>query len=361
LLWTVVLRSILIWTVPLWSACALAMSPQQQNNSAAACLHCHAAQATSQPQTPMARAVQLAGANPILASHPKMTFRKGAYSYTVETVGDHSTYSVTDGAKTISVPIRWGFGTGGQTWVLERQGKLYDSLVSYYPSLDGLEITMGEERITPHTLEEAMGRELGPREAKACFGCHTTNAIIDRKLNLASMQLGVTCEHCHVGTSAHLLDALQGQFDTAPPKLGKLSSEDISNFCGQCHHTWESVLRDHLDGEVNVRFQPYRLANSKCFDGADPRVSCLACHDPHQDVVRKDSSYDPKCLACHAVSTQSTSAATRAAAHASAPACPVAKADCVSCHMPKVNLPGGRTTFTDHEIRIVKPGEPYPN
>ena len=26
----------------------------------------------------------------------------------------------------------------------------YDSLVSYYPSIEGLDITMGEERITPH-------------------------------------------------------------------------------------------------------------------------------------------------------------------------------------------------------------------
>jgi formate-dependent nitrite reductase cytochrome c552 subunit len=39
----------------------------------------------------------------------------------------------------------------------------------------------------------------------------------------------------------------------------------------------------------------------------------------------------------------------------------VAKANCASCHMPKVNLPGGHMSFTDHEIRIVKPGEPYPN
>ena len=29
--------------------------------------------------------------------------------------------------------------------------------------------------------------------------------------------------------------------------------------------------------------------------------------------------------------------------------------------MPKVNLPGGHMAFTDHQIRIVRPGEPYPN
>jgi hypothetical protein len=305
----------------------------------------------------MGRAIELPGANPTLKAHPKMTFRKGAYSYTVETVGDKSTYAVTDGTNTISVPLRWGFGTGGQTWVLERNGKLYDSLVSFYPSINGLDITMGEERITPHTVEEAMGRELSRQEAKACFGCHATNALRDRRLTLASMEAGVTCEHCHVGTNAHLLDAVQGQFDSAPPKLGKMSSEDISNFCGKCHRTWEAVMRGHFEGEINVRFQPYRLADSRCFDGADPRISCLACHDPHQDVVRQDSSYDPKCLACHSTSGHGSPATTSAGAHS----CPVAKSNCVSCHMPKVNLPGGHMAFTDHQIRIVRPGESYPN
>jgi hypothetical protein len=28
--------------------------------------------------------------------------------------------------------------------------------------------------------------------------------------------------------------------------------------------------------------------------------------------------------------------------------------------MPKIELPGGHAQFTDHFIRIVKPGEPYP-
>jgi hypothetical protein len=342
--------------------CVQLSAQQRRDLSASACASCHAAQAKSQPQTPMARAIQLPGENQILQAHRKMMFRKGAYSYAVETVGDKSTYSVTDGSITISLPIRWGFGTGGQTWVLEYQGHLYDSLVSYYPSIAGLDITMGEERITPHSVQEAMGRELGANEAQACFGCHSTNAVSDGKLNVESAQLGVTCEHCHVGTSAHLIDAVQGNYDSAPPRLGKLSSEDISTFCGQCHRTWEAVVRNHLDGEINVRFQPYRLANSKCFDGADPRISCLACHDPHQDVVREDSSYDGKCLSCHASSTHAESThAGSVAARAAAPACPVAKTKCVSCHMPKVNLPGGHMAFTDHQIRVVKAGDPYPN
>jgi hypothetical protein len=333
---------------------------------ASACANCHRAQTVDQAQTPMGRALMLAGTNPLLKANPKLTVRKGGYFYTVETHGDSTTYSVTDGARTLSFPVRWSFGTGGQTWMLESEGQLYESLVSYYPTVGGLDTTIGDERIMPQTLEEAIGRKLAPGETKACFGCHATNAVHDRKLTIESMEPGVTCEHCHAGAKTHLLDSLQGDFTSAPPKLGKLSSEDVSSFCGQCHRTWESVVRGHFHGEINVRFQPYRLANSKCFDGADPRISCLACHDPHHDVVREDSSYDTKCLACHASSTHSASGQTQPAAVSSAvstgpKACPVAKENCASCHMPKVTLPGGHMKFTDHQIRIVKPGDAYPN
>jgi hypothetical protein len=99
------------------------------------------------------------------------------------------------------------------------------------------------------------------------------------------------------------------------------------------------------------------LANSRCYDGTDPRISCLACHDPHQTVVRQASFYDSKCLACHGSSTQPPP--TKAPADAKS--CPAANSNCVDCHMPKVKLPNGHMTFFDHEIRVVKSGEPYPD
>jgi len=311
----------------------------------------------------MGRALALSGANPVLKENPKLTVRKGPYTYTVETHGDESTYSVSDGTRTISVPIHWNFGAGAQTWVLERDGRQYESAVSYYPSIPGLDFTTGDEDLKPRNLEEAIGREIELRETKVCFGCHTSNAVTNGKMTYDSLRPGVTCEHCHAGTTTHLTDSFNGDFDSAPPQLRKLSSEDISNFCGQCHRTWETVVRNHWRGELTVRFQPYRLANSKCFDGADARISCIACHDPHQDVVRQDASYDTKCMACHSTSrdrpTLSTSGATKVQTQAKV--CPRAKSECVSCHMPKVKLPNGHMTFTDHQIRVVKAGEPFPN
>lgn len=268
--------------------------------------------------------------------------------------GEKSTYSVSDGTRTITLPVKWHFGVAVQAWLMEKDGHFYESLVSYYPESGRLDLTVGDERLRPQTLEEALGREISPKTLKKCLGCHATNAVVNGKLNLDSLQTGVRCEHCHRGADAHALGALNGAFDSAPPSLKNLPAEETSDFCGQCHRTWETVVRNHWRGEANVRFAPYRLANSRCFDGADPRISCLACHDPHQNVVREAGWYDSKCIACHAI-------AATAATHDQAKPCPVARTECVSCHMPKVKLPDESVTFTDHHIRIVKPGEPYPN
>jgi hypothetical protein len=304
----------------------------------------------------MAHAMQLPGSNPTLDAHPKLEFHLGKYTYRVETHAGMTQYTVTDGSQSLSLPVLWTMGAEAQTWVLEQNGKMYESLVSYYPVLKGLDITTGDERLKPATLEEALGRAFGDEDAKACFGCHTTDAVVDHKLNLTTLKPGVTCEHCHTEAMVHLSKIVHGDDSSVPRDLGSLTSEDMSNFCGQCHRTWETVVRSHWVGSTNVRFQPYRLANSKCFDGNDPRIGCIACHNPHEKVKRDAAFYDGKCLACHAPALTASPANT---IHAKA--CPVAKSACTSCHMPKVPLPNGHLVFTDHQIRVVKPGDPYPN
>lgn len=110
-----------------------------------------------------------------------------------------------------------------------------------------------------------------------------------------------------------------------------------------------------LTGVLNVRFQPYRLEMSRCWDPTDARISCLACHDPHQNVVKDLTAYDPKCLACHVTRGHKVTAAMPG------PACPRATSRCVSCHMPSIELPGSHHHFTDHDIRIVRAGAAYPD
>jgi Cytochrome c554 and c-prime len=339
-----------MFVAPLLYGAALMSGDQGQ----ASCAKCHA-EARSQPSTNMARALEVVEECRILINHPLLTGSFGKYSYRIERNGDQSTYSVTDGAATITMPIRWGMGASsamGQTYILEKDGQLYESRMSWFRELNGLGPTLGGGNSLPADLGEAAGRLMSHDDKLSCFGCHATNAAAGRELTLDKMTPGVQCDHCHQATAAHLAAmARKGAQPAVPPgltSLQNLSAEQVSNFCGQCHRTWAEIAMQARPGIANVRFQPYRLAESKCYDPDDARISCLACHDPHTEASAKPVDYDTRCQACHAGGKMK------------AKACTVSKSRCVSCHMPKIDLPGAHYRFSDHRIRIVKPNEPYP-
>jgi hypothetical protein len=317
------------------------------------CATCHSKEAQSQPHTAMGIGIQLPADQVVLKQHSGLSFQANGYKYVIENKDGVNMYTVSDGTGSLTLPIRYAFGVSSQTFVLEHNGHYYESLVSYYPSAEGLAITMGSERLRPHSLIEAMGREAPDEEIVSCFGCHSSGGVNQGKLTLPSMKPGLDCEHCHSGATAHQEAIAQGKPTHTPKKLGDMPAEDMSEFCGSCHRTWNTVVRMRTWGEVNVRFQPYRLANSKCFLGNDKRISCTACHNPHANLVRDDASYDHNCLACHAKSPSAAAAIQKS--------CPVSDRNCVSCHMQKVELPGSHSIFTDHQIRIVRAGDRYPN
>jgi hypothetical protein len=312
-----------------------------------ACLTCHPAQAKPQPATSMAHALEMVSECGILKEHPILTFQNVRYTYRIERKGNESVYSVSDGQTTFTVQLRWAFGLGfaGQTYVYEKNGELYQSRVSYYQDITGLDFTLGalNDKL-PSSVEAAAGLPLAHEEKIQCFRCHSTGSVDGSPHSLAELTPGIQCERCHGPTAEHVASFKLMR------RLSSLTSEQTANFCGQCHRTWDQVAGAGIRGVVNVRFQPYRLTNSKCYDPDDARIRCTSCHDPHQDLNRVDASYDNRCQACHAA---------RGKPHARV--CKIAAHDCVSCHMPKVEIPGSHHKFTDHDIRIAKANAPYPD
>ena len=303
----------------------------------------------------MAHALETAEQSPILTKHPLLTAKDGKYSYRIERKGNQSLYSVTDGTKTVTMPIRWALGASfalGQTYILEKDGELYESRMSWFQELNGLGPTLGNAGYVPTDVDDAAGRLISPDEKVLCFGCHATNAAQRDELTLAKMTPGVQCGHCHQATEAHLAAMTHSSGKPAIPAgladLHDLSAEQTANFCGQCHRTWAEIAMQKNPSIANVRFQPYRLTESKCYDPDDARISCLACHNPHVEGRAQPVDYDAKCQACHG------------GGKTAARACPVSKSNCVKCHMLKIDLPGAHYKFSDHRIRIVKPNEPYP-
>lgn len=303
----------------------------------------------------MTEALSSARDSAVLRAIPRMAVRLGEYSYGIARSGDQSVFSVTDGKETLQVPLAWAFGrrSGGQTYVFRLEDRWYESRVSYFSGLAGLDLTPGMENITPHNLLEAAGRLVEPVEMGQCFDCHATNVVKSPGPGLEAMTEGIQCGRCHVQSEAHSEAMRTRSLGTAMRKLGALNAEEQSNFCGQCHRTWSQVAVGGPRGIENVRFQPYRLANSKCYDAGDRRIRCTACHDPHRELDTSPAAYDAKCAACHSLAARRNGASTQL--------CRVGVRECVKCHMPKVDLPGAHRRFTDHWIRIARPNAPYPD
>jgi hypothetical protein len=127
------------------------------------------------------------------------------------------------------------------------------------------------------------------------------------------------------------------------------------DFCGACHGTWWDVKLAGVKGVSTTRSAPYRLETSKCWRNGDARLTCIGCHDPHQQLQTNPSSYDRVCLSCHV-----SGAGVRTTADHPGVSCPVGHAECSKCHMQKVYVPEMHDTFTDHRIRVAHAGEPFP-
>ncbi|HEY2823286.1 MAG TPA: multiheme c-type cytochrome [Candidatus Acidoferrum sp.] len=399
----------------------------------AECAKCHTQIATTQKTTPMAQAATPAANSEILKSHSDLNEQRAAYHYEISTTQQAVNFSVTDGAQSLSSTIEWAFGLGhkGQTYIYERDGGFYESHLSFYKSLQALDLTTGHDAANPDDLKSAMGRWLDADEARRCFGCHTTASNVGGHFNTSHLTPGVQCESCHGPGANHVAAMKSGKIEQGraaifnPRRLDATASVD---FCGACHRTWADVilgeqkLRPGTENVMNVRFQPYRLEDSKCWraSNADPRLACTTCHNPHEPLNQQASSYDAKCLTCHTqpptgsnhattIGAAANSAATKSvtanfvvtqsvAANSIAPnslaeksavksftenfvaidsateksatvnshvaistkICPVSKTNCITCHMPQVEVPTVHATFFDHRIRIVQPNSPYP-
>lgn len=326
------------------------------------CAPCHPKQVKGHTHTLMARTLEPGGRVTVLAANPDVRWKLGGFVYRIYREGGQERYAVSDGRSSMEGVIAWAVGQGaaGQTYVLERAGQLYESRVSYYNDIQGLDATMGSPPGVPKSLAEAFGREMTATSVTECFQCHAAERPAvggaPAKGTLAwtrTLDAGVQCENCHKGAWKHAAARTAGDLKTARlPKLKEISTEELSELCGTCHRTWSHVQLNGPRGIGNVRFQPYRIVLSKCYDALDRRIGCTACHDAHDRPQGPVSNYDSACQSCHSSKTGKGQAAR---------ICRVGTEKCATCHMPKYELPGSHFRFTDHFIRIARPNETYPD
>jgi hypothetical protein len=320
-----------------------------------ACASCHGDISAVQSTTPMYHAGMLAVQSGILKEHPSLKFQEGAYSYALDRSASGVRFSASDGSESDSRDAVWAFGEGevGQTYLLKKNDRYLESRLSYYTSTKGLDITTGHSGEVPFDLQEAFGLALNAENAQHCFSCHTTASTISGNFAPERAVPGVTCEACHGPGARHVAAMNAGQVKNASATVtnpARMSPMDSVDFCGACHRTASDVLvtMPANIGVVAVRFQPYRLEKSRCWGkSGDARITCIACHDPHQPLVKEPAAYDAKCLKCHQAMGQPMVSGKVAA-------CKVSSSNCVSCHMPKYAIPQTHAFFTDHDIRVVR-------
>jgi hypothetical protein len=328
-----------------------------------ACRECHSEEASSQVLTPMAEASFRMGERTPSSKLDSGTLQSGSYLYRIPSDSLGLRLVVSSGNQSITANISWIFGAGvhGQTYILESKGNFYESQVSSFATLHGMDLTPGHSQIEVGDLKNALGERLSMSTAKLCFGCHTTYSSTNSKFDVSRATSGVRCEACHGPGADHVSAMKAGQIDEALKAIlnpAHLNPVDLVDFCGACHRTGvDVVVSEGAYGPLNVRFQPYRLEKSRCWGmQGDDRLTCIACHNPHKPLVQNESSYDPRCLSCHSAQGKES--------HEPSPSpavCPKATANCTSCHMPKYDVPGMHAKFTDHFIRVVRAGESYPN
>jgi hypothetical protein len=334
----------------------------------AACVRCHKDEAST---TPMQRAAVTAADATFLKARPAQSFSSRPFTYSLASTPTGIDYTVADGPHRLSRKLDWVMGAGlmGRTFLYQIDGQWYQSQLTYYTALSALDITTGlppDISNAPAThLTSALGQPLSPDDTRRCFNCHTVHSTTSQGFNPLHAEAGLGCEACHGPGLAH---ATQMSANPGPhPNLSnifnpaKLSPVDSNDFCGACHRSFadasQSIAQVQASSTAIVRFQPYRLEESRCWreslqtQGAQ-EVTCVACHNPHQPLDKNLASYDKHCLQCHSGSTSTTT-------H-SANVCPKATSQCVTCHMPKVNVPSMHGDFTDHYIRVVHPNEGFP-
>jgi Cytochrome c554 and c-prime len=221
--------------------------------------------------------------------------------------------------------LEWAFGAGAQgfTAVGRSGGKYFEYRISWFigPGRPGL--TPGQSGL------ESPGVFKAPEEAFACFRCHSTGLMRDNSggPDVTAFTPGLTCERCHGPGEKHVAAARE-HLPASIFNAAHLPARASVEVCGECHRTTAN-----LSDPVTVRFQPVGLMASRCFRESG-RLSCVTCHDPHDDAVRSDAAYyRAKCLGCHTDCRRGE------------------RGNCLSCHMRQVALTP-YLTFTDHRIRV---------
>ena len=263
-----------------------------------------------------------------------------------------------------------GSGTTARTYFDESQGYLYELPLTWYTQEGRWDFSPGYR-----VANKRFDRKVPER----CMACHNAypEAVPETGGKYISIPEGISCERCHGPGSLHVSERLAvpepvSEVDSTIVNPAHLAFERRLDVCQQCHlHTTVSLLKEgqgafdyrpshdlsswvamfastepESDDEIAVISHADRMKQSACFIetlAVGASLECTTCHNPHQGFRTSGPEYfNQTCLTCHQPAELELVAAHDASAN------------CIDCHMPKVeSSEAPHSSFTDHKIRVV--------
>ena len=276
-------------------------------------------------------------------------------------------------------PVAFAVGSGerGRSYLLERDGELFMSPLSWYASDKKWDLSPG--------FIPANHPQFSRPIADRCLRCHCgepsgrTGGTVEfpayEKPIVA--EAGISCERCHGPGEEHIQfhDFGKGGSQSVDPivnpiKLGAIERDDV---CNQCHLQGKfEILRpgrqpdDFRPGDAisdiwtifvegtNVNEDQstkavshvQQMQSSRCYIESERELACVSCHDPHgmAPPVERAMQVRQACLKCHQTDNCTESMSVRQETSITD--------NCAECHMPRLaanDVP--HTTQTDHRIR----------
>jgi hypothetical protein len=326
-------------------------------------------------------------------------FRKGSDVYQSEYQIDAAGNTVFEATHKLEYVV--GGGMNGYTYLVKREGRLFEAPLSYYSNAGKWDLSPGYAAADVGFTRPVLS---------GCLACHNgqPDAVVNREALYRDPpfrfgEVAIGCEACHGPGTIHNREAKQrrmrlsrGAIDTSivnPEKLPARLSDDV---CMNCHQGGETRIlqpgKDYLDfrpgnplDEVSAIFKtplkeeqreeadkaqilpPVRgslempswwknssMEMSLCYRASGGKLRCGTCHKIHSPPAetKKAAFYRNKCRTCHTKNSCRIPLAQRLTQKP--------PNDCGGCHMPKRPVGGiAHSELTNHRI-MRRPGQPLP-
>jgi Flp pilus assembly protein TadD len=344
----------------------------------AVCIRCHAEIGETYRRHPMGRSLSPIASAPAVGvgrAGDRVVFEAQGLKYVIETrqgrVFHRETRRDASGRPIAQneAEVRFAVGSGSQgvAYLIERDGFLFQSPVTWYARERRWDLSPGYEKSNLH-----FDRPIQPD----CLFCHADRVeAVPGSINRYRPPIfhghAIGCERCHGPGELHAgrPPVVDGPDRTiVNPAALEPSLRDA--VCEQCHLIGQRRIarldrrsEDYRPGLPFSRFwtvlqsssgpvenrvvgQVEQMHESRCFRASGGKLGCISCHDPHQLPApgEKAAYYRGRCLECHADRNCRLPEAVRLRRSR--------EDDCAGCHLPRRRSSDIlHVATTDHRIR----------